>query len=749
MKPVSVLILTILFTTILLSSTLADDYTRWELPEGAKFRLGKGKIANKEGYLTTVGKGNSYQFSADDNKLAVITSIGVWLYDAMTGKEISLSRMNGVSIDGIVLSPDLQLCASMRDHQIDVWDLNTNQIKTTLEGHSNSVLSVSFSSDGKMLASTSFSNEIRLWNLENGKVGVITTTHKIVSRTMFSPDGKLILSGRRPEVLVWDIESGRFIAKLKETEGFYNIIFNKDGSVLFALSRSEARFWDPYTGLVKLRIKFESDYRRPHALSPDGKTLAIGQTKDNAVQLWDTQTGQLINTLSGNSRNVKMLFIANGIPTIANFPTRIVSSIAFSPDGRTLAVSSGGEIVFWNLEDGQPEFILKENEYFYYLMFSPDGRTLAARCNVTRAGSNIYLWNIDMENIKKSGRSHIIKDHNLEVSSIVFNNDGNILASGHHLEKIKLWDVVNARLKSTCNGYPYQLYVQSLVFVPHGRTLASLNLNTQSSIGKAEILFWNAETGEHQKTQKGHGKPIGTTLHISHGGGIAYYKEGNIFVTGSSDGSVRIWDAKAAETNSVLQRFFGIFFGPQKAKLRGHTDQVTTVALSPDGRIAASGSMDKTICLWDVRKRKLITTLEGHTREIQTVTFSPDGLTLASGGRDGSIHLWNATTGKHKISLIGNELFESAPSLPRRDDDPPYITSRGRSRVSSLIFSHDGKTLANGNGDGSIHFWDMSTYKITSSFAGQPGLSSLAYSPDGHTIASGSLDGTILIWTLE
>ena len=687
MKLIDVLIMILLLTFVFLSLSYADDYTRWELPDGAKFRLGKGKIANKEGYLTTIGKGNSYQFSSDNTKLAVITSIGVWLYDVKTGKEINLSRMDGLWEPNIVLSPDLQLCASMSDHKIDLWDLNTNQIRTTLEGHTKRVLSVSFSSDGKMLASTSFSNKIRLWNIENGKVRVITTPHRIVDRVMFSPDRNIILSSRRPEVLVWEIESGRFIAKLEDTEGIDNIVFNNDGSTLFGLSRSEVRFWDTYTGLVKLRIKFESDYRRPYALSPDGKTFAAARVHDHTVQLWDTQTGQLKNTLSGNSRKVKMLAIANEIPTIVNYPTRMVSSIAFSPDGRTLAVSSDGEIVLWNLEDGQPQFLLKENEYFYYLMFSPDGRTLAARCNVTHAGSNIYLWNIDMENIKKTGRSHIISDHNLEVNSIAFNNDGNILASGHHLEKIKLWDVAHGKLKNVCNGDPYQLHVQSLTFVPHGKTLASLNIYSQSSEGKAEILFWHAETGEYQKTQKGHGKAIGNTRHISHGGGIAYNKEGNIFVTGSLDGTVRIWDANAAETNSVLQRFFGIFFSPQKAKLSGHTDQVTTVALSPDGRIAASGSMDETICLWDVRNRKLTATLEGHTDVIQTVTFSPDGLTLATGCRDGSIHLWDPTTGKHKISLIGNKLFEPSPSLPRRDDDPPYLTSRGRSNVSSLVFS--------------------------------------------------------------
>ncbi len=356
-----------------------------------------------------------------------------------------------------------------------------------------------------------------------------------------------------------------------------------------------------------------------------------------------------------------------------------------------------------------------------------------------------YLWKIDKENTKKSGLRHIIKRHNGEVSSIAFNNEGDILASGHYLEKIRLWDVVNGKLNTTCDGYPYQLRIQSLTFVPHGKTLASLSMR---SVGKAEILFWNADTGVYQKSQKGHSNAIDKKRHKSHGGGIAYNTEGNIFVTGGSDGMVRIWDAKAAESDSIFQRVLGFFISPQKAKLKGHTDQITSVALSPDGSIAASGSKDETLCLWDVRNRKLIATLEGHTDRIQTVTFSPDGRTLASGCRDGSIHLWDPNTGKHKVSLIGNDLFVPAPSLPREIDDPPHITARGRSMVSSLVYSPDGKILANGNGDGSIHFWDMNLFQIISSFSGQVGLTSLAYSPDGSMLANGSLDGTVLIWDI-
>ncbi|MCY4401968.1 MAG: WD40 repeat domain-containing protein [Candidatus Poribacteria bacterium] len=749
MRLTRVIFITILFLNAhFLLYTFAENYTQWELPEGAKLRLGKGQISNLEGHLTRIGKGNSYQFSPDSTRLALITSTGVWLYDVMTGKEISLLPLDRLWFgDNIVLSPNLQLCANTRKHKINIWDLNTNQLKTTLEDHTKRIISIAISTDGRMLASTGFNNKVRVWNIDDGKLRAISTPKEIVDGVMFSPDGKIVVSSRKDDVLLSDIDTGEIISNLEDTAGVDNIIFNNDGSALYGITETEARFWDPHTGRVKMRIGLEYDHRHHSALSPNGKTLATATGKDYKVQLWDTETGKLKNTLSGNSRNVKMLAIANGIPKIGNYSTKTVTSITFSPDGHTLAVSSDGEIILWNLEDGQPQTILRENAYFFYPMFSPDGRTLAARGSDSFEGSHIYLWNIDVENIKNSVLRHIIRDHNKEVSSIAFNNDGNILASGHRYENIKLWDIENGKLKTICDGYPYQLWVQTLAFVPHGKTLSSLSMNLNYA-GKTEILFWDTKTGDYLKTLKRHGKAIGKVRHISHGGRIAFNREGNIFVTGSLDGTVRLWDTKAAESDSLLQRFAGWLFSPQIAILRGHTDQITTVDLSSDGRVAASGSMDKIIRLWDVHKRKHIATLEGHTEDIQTVTFSPDGLTLASGCKAGSIHLWDPTTGDHKVSLTGNHLFSDPSSLPRRKDDPPYITARGRSSVSSLVYSPDGKALANGNGDGSIYLWDMNTFQIISSFTGQSGLTSLAYSPDGRTLASGNSDGTVLIWDL-
>lgn len=740
---------TLLFFIILLTNSIAQDYTQWALPEGAKFRFGKGKVSNYEGHITTIGKGRSFHFSPDSTQFLVMTSIGIWEYDVMTGEEIKLSRIDRMrQFGGKSLSVDSQKYAIPKNSKIEIWSLMTNQLVNILEDPNVKFYSAVFHPDGKTLVSTDSSDKTRLWDIESGTYSEIQTPQEIVGKIMLSPDGRTLANSSEKDVQLWDIQSGHFKGSLEDITDVNNIIFSTNGEVLFGLSREEARFWDTNSGKIKLRLKIKSSYRPPFALSPDGNTFAYSSGRDYTVQVWDTKTGQLKGKLSGKPQNVIMPSIADGVPRVVSLSIKTVDSLTFSPDGQTLAVASDGEIGLWNPETREQDFILTEEGTFYHILFSPDGRTLAARKHTDRDETRFYLWNIDTTDIKKSKLRHIIAGHSGEVSSLVFNSDGNILASGYHLEKIKLWDVEKGKLKTTCDGYPYQLYVQSLAFAPNQESIASLNINSQSSFGKAEILLWDAMTGALQKTIKAHGNAIGNTRPISHGGAVVFSPDGKKLISGSLDGTIRLLNVDGNEKKSLVGLFQTGPLGKKRPILKGHTDQILTIALSPDGKTVASGSSDKTIRLWDTNTLKLKFTLAGHTEDIQALAFTPDGLTLASGCRDGSIYLWDPLTGKYSRSVIGNGLFTEPPPLPRRDDDPPDVKTRGRSIVSALLFIEDGKTLVNGNRDGTIHFWDTNSWQIRTTLSGQSGLRSVTISPDGNTLASGGSDGTVLIWEL-
>ncbi len=718
------------------------NYIKWKLPEKAKFRLGKGKISNYEGHLTTIGKGRSYHFTPNSSQFLVMTSIGIWSYDVLTGEELRLSTGPGIGMNDVVLSPDLRTYIKTPNNKIEIWDVHSDQLMTTLEGHNQSITSVAYSPNGKMLASSDFAGIIRIWEIENGSHRVISTPHKIVDKVMFSPDSKTLVSNRNEDVRLWDTETGVFKVKLEDTKGFNHIRYDTIGSALYGISREDVRFWDTNSGKKNKTFslhQISKSFEIPLALSPDGKTLAIEGADDYSVELWDTQNGKLKKSLAGDQKYVRGKIIVDGNTKWKDYPTKDVESIAYSHDGSTLAVGSEDEIVIWDLETSTRKLTLTGEGTFFYLMFSPDGDNIVARSFSTQNEIAIYMWNIKSAEKNNYKPIHIIEDHNHEVFSIAFNPDGKTLVSTHNLEKMKLWDVLNGQLKAISNGYKLQTQIHSVAISPNAELISGLSVISAKSYNVPAILFWDAVTGEYLSSLNGHDEKISNSRPYGYGGGIAFSSDGKTLVSGSIDGTVRLWDMKIAKGKAT---------GKLKTTLKGHTDSVLCIDMSPDGRIIASGSSDKTVHLWDVRNRKVIAKLEGHLEEILSVAFSPNGSTLATGSREGAIHLWDSTTGKHKSSLKGNELFKRPASLPRKADDPPYITGYANGPVRSLVFSPDGKTLVSGDAM-KIYFWDMSTHKIKSTVFIHQGLFSLAFSPDGSLLASGSSDGTVLIWDVK
>ena len=182
-------------------STFAQDYTQWGLPEGAKARLGKGYIT---GNIT---------YSPDGTRLAMASSIGIWIYDAHTGEELALLTGHTEDVSGVLFSPDGSTLASWSlDYTVRLWDVNTGEHLHTLTGYTGYVISVSFSPDGATLASGSWNGMVLLWDTNTGAPLRTLTGHGlIVTSVSFSPDGSTLASGsRNGMVLLWEYNSSAF-----------------------------------------------------------------------------------------------------------------------------------------------------------------------------------------------------------------------------------------------------------------------------------------------------------------------------------------------------------------------------------------------------------------------------------------------------------------------------------------------------------------------------------------------------------
>jgi WD40 repeat protein len=208
-----------------------------------------------------------------------------------------------------------------------------------------------------------------------------------------------------------------------------------------------------------------------------------------------------------------------------------------------------------------------------------------------------------------------------------------------------------------------------------------------------------------------HNVAVPNTLggHANWVNGISFSPDGKMLASGSADKTVKLWDTTT---------------GKEIKTLTGHTDWVNSVSFSSDGKMLASGSADKTVKLWDTSTGKEIKTLTGHTNEVRGISFSPDGKMLASASVDSRVKLWDTSTGKQIKTLTGHTNW-----------------------VYGISFSPDGKMLASASGDKTVKLWDTSTGKEIKTLTGHTNwVYGISFSPDGKMLASASNDRTVKLW---
>jgi WD40 repeat protein len=530
----------------------------------------------------------------------------------------------------------------------------------------------------------------------------------------FLPNGKHLVTASRSNVRVW--RRSDWTQETMMADNFGPIAISSDGSRLAANFWEGVRLWNTADWKETVRLPGAGG---PIAFSPDGRMLASDSR--NGVTLWECATGRRVRVLEDSAR----LFFYNAGQ---NGNARMM---AFSPNGKSLVTvriepSSRGVFVLsvWDVESGRETAVLPDDPQkeehtgiISSMAFSPEGQTLAT----ASWDHSIRLW--DFVSGRRSG---VLQGHVNEVWAVAFTPDGRYVASGSRDGGVFLWPMQPARdeffLPGNWSVRGFTPDNRCLIVEERDR-LGFLNLGTREvdwchevgefagpgmpwfsrhSISRdAETLAWLRDNGTVCVETLASGRTCDIPVTSRPVDSLALSPDGRWLILTHPDGVAGWWD------------------------LRENPKQVDTVTaervcFSPDGRRLAVFSHDKPIQVLDGATRRVVAVIGSEPAPSFTVAFSPGGTLLATVGgtnsNDNEIRLWDAASGLQIGKCSGH-----------------------KQKVWAVAFSPDGRTLASSSDDSTVRLWNVATrQELLSVRRLGTTLTSLAFSPDGRMLAGGS-----------
>ncbi|MEX2307121.1 MAG: protein kinase [Pirellulales bacterium] len=681
-------------------------------------------------------------------------------------------------VRSVAFSPNGQLVLTgSEDNTIRIWDVAAGKAVKTLRGHGSGVRACAFSPDGEWVLSGGDDQRARLWNMQGyQEVRVLHATvfsghEDAVLAARFSRDGRHIVTASRDRTAsLWDAATGKPLRRFEEGHEFLvsGAAFFLDGLHLATgAGDNSVRIWNLTAGTEEVLLS-PTGRIGTLAVSPDGNWVATGST-GTEIKIWNARTGELAATLSGH--------------------TAEISALAFSPTGESLASGGNrGRVRLWRHADrGGTSAWTFEHELEGHsgsitgLRFTPDGRRLITASGDRTCGQ----WDV------ASGEElrQLVLKHPEWVTSLDISADGTMALTTCDDGVARLWQLADATQLAAVQspGKPFN----SVGFSPDSTTavltsaedkrvrlwdlstaLAANNTTTSEQLGEPFLDFnatggevWAAKfapDGRHVLTIGGNDaqlwnlesrRPV--VRYSPHGAvaSAAVSPDGRLVATGSWDHSAKIWDAA---TGRAIRKLDG-----------GHAGYINSVEFSQDGRELLTASDDGTARLWDVESGKPSgIVLRGHTARVLAATYSPDGMRVLTVSGDKTARIWDRTSGKvlhtlsgHRWAVLSGQFSPDGKRVITGSQDETakiWDATTGKelralqghtAAVTSVAISPDGVRALTGSQDYTAKLWDAETGKEILSLPGHTQeITSVSFSPEGRNVLTASRDGTAIIW---